>query len=361
MIRQIKTSYLRKISLNILFLIVFLFFVRNSFFQFYILFEMSLVPTLFIIFHSGKQLERIKSGIFLFFYTLVSSFPIILILILLRLKNFMWNFNEENFEIKFNFFFSILLFLRFFIKLPIFFFHSWLLKAHVQAPVYGSIILARVILKLGGFGFFKFRFYYYNFWIQFILFFKIIILTGIIISRLICLYLTDLKIIIALSSVSHISFLVLRIVDLMYENFKGSLTIIISHGFRSALIFYFLNLFYKRIKTRRIFFSKSVFSFYTTFFLSIICIINFRIPPSLNFFREIILTINILSWIIWLLAIVLIYMFIGTLFSLLLLFYLKDKAIKKFFFCWEMQLKEIIILFFFIIIRFMFSFNFGKL
>ena len=335
-------------------------FLRTSFIQFYIIFELSLIPILFIVFQSGKQKERIKSGLYLFFFTLTSSLPIIIILIYLRLTYFLWRFNEENFEIKFRFLFSILLFLRFFIKLPIFFFHSWLLKAHVQAPVYGSIILARILLKLGGFGLYKFFFYFTNYWFQYILFFSIIAAVGIIISSIISLFLADLKIVIALSSVRHIRFMALRIINLIYENTKGRLIIIISHGFRSALIFYFFDLFYKRIKTRRIFFLKSIFSYNIIYLLVVIRIINFGFPPSLNFFREVILTINILSWLIWFIVAIFAYMFINTLNSLLLVIFFKDKFKKSNFFRHEIFLNEYILSTFYIIIRFLFSFIINK-
>lgn len=354
-LKEIKIKILRKINLWILAIFLFIVFISLSFIQFYILFELSMIPILLIVFQSGKQKERIKSGFYLFFFTLTSSLPTILILVYFRFIFFLWNFNEENFEVKFKFLLLILLFIRFFVKLPIFFFHSWLLKAHVQAPVYGSIILASVLLKLGGFGLFKFLFYYYNSWLQFIMFYKILILIGIIVSGAICLYLTDLKIVIALSSVSHIRFITLRMINLIFLNIKGRIIMIVSHGFRSALIFYFFDLYYKRIKTRRIFFSKSVFSFYIVFFLAIICIINFRIPPSLNFFREIILTINVLSWLRWLISAIFIYIFIRTLFSLLLIIFLKDKSKKEFFFNSDLCLSELIISLFLISMGFIFS------
>nr|YP_009104526.1 NADH dehydrogenase subunit 4 [Liposcelis entomophila]AHA47080.1 NADH dehydrogenase subunit 4 [Liposcelis entomophila] len=353
--KEMKMKILSKINLWILAMFLFMVFMSLSFIQFYILFELSMIPILLIVFQSGKQKERIKSGFYLFFFTLTSSLPTILILVYFRFIFFLWNFNEENFEVKFKFLLLILLFMSFFVKLPIFFFHSWLLKAHVQAPVYGSMILASVLLKLGGFGLFKFLFYYYNSWLQFMMFYKMLILIGMIVSGAMCLYLTDLKIVIALSSVSHMSFMTLSMINLMFLNMKGSIIMMVSHGFSSALMFYFFDLYYKRIKTRSIFFSKSVFSFYMAFFLAIICMINFSIPPSLNFFSEIILTINVLSWLSWLISAIFIYMFISTLFSLLLLIFLKDKSKKEFFFNSDLCLSELMISLFLISMSFMFS------
>jgi len=120
---------------------------------------------LFIIVGWGYKIERLKSGLYLFFYTLLGSLPMLTIIFYLRRVNnsISFNFLESNVRTFLIYLISIFAFL---IKIPIFLVHSWLPKAHVEAPVSGSIILAGVLLKLGGYGIFRLRFLY-KYYIQF--------------------------------------------------------------------------------------------------------------------------------------------------------------------------------------------------
>merc|ERR1711894_210515 len=154
--------------------------------------------------------------------------------------------------------------------MPVFFLHMGLPKAHVEAPVFGSMVLARVVLKLGGFGFILIS----NFFsrvelvVTLIFFFAL----GCIISGFSCYSQKDLKSIIALSRVNHISLFSLGVLRLRRQSIWGGILLILGHGVISSLIF----------------FSKNLGSDYTyLIFWIIIILINAGLPPFLNFLGEI--------------------------------------------------------------------------
>lgn len=137
-------------------------------------------------------------------------------------------------------------------------FHIWLPKAHVEAPVGGSIILARVLLKLGLYGFYRILFFFSflpNFYLTFYFVFS---LCGGLFSSFICLTQCDLKVLIAYSSVSHIGVSISSLITLSRYGEMGIYSMALSHGFCSSGLFYLSYINYRRVGRRRFYLNKGL-------------------------------------------------------------------------------------------------------
>nr|QKV48766.1 NADH dehydrogenase subunit 4 [Parathailocyba orla] len=254
----------------------------------YFFFEFSLIPLLILIYIWGYQPERLVSGLYLFFYTLFASLPFLLIIIYFMMINFSLYF-DMNFFIPYSFLIHMFMIFAFLVKLPMFMVHFWLPKAHVQAPVSGSMILAGVLLKIGGYGFIRFMnlyellFIYYNYiWYS-------LSLVGCVLVSIICLVQGDVKCLIAYSSVAHMSVCLVGLLSMTKWGVFGSYLMMISHGLCSSCLFCLSNCLYERYNSRSFYLNKGVINLIPSFslFWFIFCAFNMSCPPSLNFFSEV--------------------------------------------------------------------------
>lgn len=245
----------------------------------------------------GYQPERTIARLFLFFYTLFASLPLLFIIIYIikfRFNNFIYFLFIKKYILFYNInLFNIIIFFTFLVKFPIFFVHSWLPKAHVEAPVSGSILLAGIILKLGGYGFIRlFIFINKN------IFFEWIICLSLIGGRLLsilCLIQRDIKVIIAYSSIVHISLVIIGLLRLSLWGLNGAIIIILRHGLVSSGIFSGANIIYERSHSRRFLLNigyKNFIPFFSIIWF-IYIVANFRGPFSYNILGEILLILNI--------------------------------------------------------------------
>lgn len=271
-------------------------FFSESTLLFYFFFEASLIPIFWIILGWGYQPERTLARIIIFFYTLASSFPLLISLFLINylristslLTPFIF-YPETN-----SLWFSLTLVTAFLVKFPIFMFHLWLPKAHVEAPVAGSIILAGVLLKLGGYGLYRLAALWF---IGPANYFIIISILGGAYLRILCCRLTDIKVIIAYSSVVHMSMIIAALLRLEKTRLLGIWWIILAHGLVSSGIFAGANILYEQRHSRRILINKGGLRFNPAFslFWFLLLIINFRGPFTLNLLRETNLIMGVLS------------------------------------------------------------------
>nr|UFK32203.1 NADH dehydrogenase subunit 4 [Agnesiella roxana] len=263
----------------------------------YLFFEFSLVPLLVLIYVWGYQPERLISGLYLFFYTLFASLPFLLLIVYL-LVNSMTLYFDMNYNIPYSFMIHMFMIFAFMVKLPMFMVHFWLPKAHVQAPVSGSMILAGLLLKIGGYGFIRFMTLYELPFIDYSYIWFSFSIVGCILVSIICLTQGDVKCLIAYSSVAHMGMCLIGFISMTKWGVLGSYLMMISHGFCSSGLFCLANFSYERYSSRSFFLNKGLINLMPSmaFMWFIFCCFNMSCPPSLNFFSEIFIINSMLMY-----------------------------------------------------------------
>nr|YP_009355897.1 NADH dehydrogenase subunit 4 [Papilio dardanus]APC61729.1 NADH dehydrogenase subunit 4 [Papilio dardanus] len=296
-----KTNFYIKFFLfNIIILLIMLYltFSVMNLFMFYLFFEGSLIPTLILIIGWGYQPERIQAGMYLLFYTLFVSLPM--------LMGIFFIFNNYNYMIMYffkfmnmNFFLLYLsMILAFLVKMPMYFVHLWLPKAHVEAPVSGSMILAGIMLKLGGYGLLRILVIFQKINMKYGLIWVTISLLGGLYISLNCFCQVDMKSLIAYSSVAHMSLVICGIMIMNYWGYLGSYVMMIGHGLCSSGMFCLVNINYERLHSRSLFMNKGMMNFMPSMSLwwFLLMSSNMAAPPSMNLMGEISLINSIVSW-----------------------------------------------------------------
>nr|YP_009172407.1 NADH dehydrogenase subunit 4 [Nepa hoffmanni]ALG35807.1 NADH dehydrogenase subunit 4 [Nepa hoffmanni] len=290
--------YKSEFFLVCLFLLSFLIlsFGTGNLFLFYLFFESSLIPTIFLIFGWGYQPERLSAGFYLLFYTLFASLPLLVSIFYCYYNCMTLYFYMLNVDVTLYLYLGLIC--AFLVKMPMIFVHFWLPKAHVEAPIAGSMILAGVLLKLGGYGLIRvFMFIdgpvlYYNDYVI------CLSLFGVAFVGLVCLFQTDIKSLIAYSSVGHMGLVICGIFTLNSWGLYGSLVMMIGHGLCSSALFCLANIVYERLGSRSFYINKGLISFMPSlsFMWFLLSSNNMACPPSLNLLGEILLINSVMGW-----------------------------------------------------------------
>nr|APX40273.1 NADH dehydrogenase subunit 4 [Phyllotreta parallela] len=303
-------------------LVLFLTFSSMNLFMFYLFFEVSLIPTLILIMGWGYQPERLEAGIYMLFYTMLMSLPMLILLLYMYLNSGSLIYvllMELN-----SLYFYFMLNMVFFVKIPMFFLHLWLPKAHVEAPVSGSMILAGVMLKLGGYGLLRLIFLLKKF-LNLNLFLIVLSIFGGLIISIICIRQSDIKSLIAYSSVAHMGMALAGILTLKSWGLLGALSMMVAHGLSSSGLFSLANLSYERSLSRSIYLNKGLMNIMPKFSLWWFLLLSSSMaaPLSLNFFSEVMLIYSVSSFSSLLMFYLFMMIFFSAVYSLYLFSYLQ--------------------------------------
>ena len=222
---------------------------------FYLFFEGGLIPMFLIIGIWGGE-RRVYATFKFFLFTLAGSVFMLLAIIAIYMETGTTNITyllQFDLSPSLQYIFWLAFFASFAVKIPMWPVHTWLPDAHVEAPTAGSVILAGVLLKMAGYGFIRFSLGIFpiasSYFAPFIFTLSII---AIIYASLVALVQTDMKKLIAYSSVAHMGFVTLGIFTFTLQGIEGAIIQMLSHGIISAALFLCVGVVYDRIHTREI-------------------------------------------------------------------------------------------------------------
>lgn len=277
-------------------------FMALDFFLFYVLWEAMLIPMYMLIAIWGGP-RKIYASVKFFLYTLSGSVMLLVAIIWLYIHNgnsfFIPDMMWQNYSSTAQIFLFLAFFLAFAIKVPMFPFHTWLPAAHVEAPTAGSVILASVLLKMGTYGFLRFAIPITPdatmtlapaiLWLS---------IAGIIYGGFTALAQSDMKKLIAYSSVGHMGFVTLGIFVLNTAGVEGAILQMINHGITTGALFLCIGMIYERTHSRELRDATGIgkhMPIYVTF-LTFFALSSFGFPATNSFVGEFLILAGTFSY-----------------------------------------------------------------
>nr|WNH36982.1 NADH dehydrogenase subunit 4 [Centropomus undecimalis] len=276
----------------------------NEAMMFFIMFEATLIPTVIIITRWGGRMERLNAGTYFLFYTMMGSIPLLIALLLLQNKTGTLSFQTlqllDPIPLKSHadiaWWAGCLL--AFLVKLPLYGVHLWLPKAHVEAPIAGSMVLAGVLLKLGGYGMIRIMTVIVPAATKLAYPFIALALWGIVMTGSICMRQTDMKSLIAYSSVSHMCLVAAGIMLQTPWGLTGAIVLMIAHGLTSSALFCLANTSYERTHSRTLLLARglqAIFPLMATWWFTV-SLANISLPPLPNLMGELVIITSLFNW-----------------------------------------------------------------
>lgn len=262
---------------------------------FYICYEGVLIPMYLIIGSYGSRERRIKAGIYLFMYTLLGSVFMLLGILIVYMETggteyeviYYRGISERKEKVLW-----LLFMIGFMVKIPMIPVHIWLPEAHVEAPTEGSVILAGVLLKLGGYGMIRYSLgvlpegsEYFKELVS------VIGMIGVVYTALTAARQTDMKRVIAYASIGHMSMIVIGLFSMVEEGYRGGIYQMISHGIVSGGLFFCVGVLYDRYHSRTVWYYSGMIRLMPVFgivWFVLVCS-NIGIPGTASFVGEIML------------------------------------------------------------------------